>query len=181
MRFVKDTRSQQNHSTLRNNLRGRVKPKISADYVIGLVDGEGCFYVNVRKAAHKKWRPRVQAHLYIKLKQEDFPLLKEVNTFFGCGKVYYQKETRSNHTPCFRFEVNSHKDLIRVVVPFFETHPLQSSKDTDFLIFKDIVRLIETKEHLTEEGLEKIRNLKKQMNLGARRVREIRSHGGNAK
>lgn len=26
----------------------RTKPKINADYLVGLVDGEGCFYVLVR-------------------------------------------------------------------------------------------------------------------------------------
>lgn len=181
MRLSKNTRSQQNRSTPRANRRGRVKPVITANYIVGLVDGEGCFYVLVRNPKGHKWWTRVQMHLYIKMKQEDKKLLEQVRNFFGCGFIYYQKDKRKDHDQCFRFEINAQKDIQNIVIPFFKRHPLQSSKHKDFKLFYKIAKEIRAKRHLTDEGLEKIRNLKMQMNHGTRRVREIRSHGGNAK
>ncbi len=38
-------RSQLRHSNPELNLGRRTKPTVSADYIVGLTDGEGCFYV----------------------------------------------------------------------------------------------------------------------------------------
>ena len=153
---------------------------VSADYLVGLTDGEGCFYVNVRPPSVKRFSFRVETHFYIKLKEDELSLLREVRESFGCGVIYYQKEKRKNHSPCYRFEINNRQDLIKNLIPFFKKHPLHSSKRKSFEIFCKILDLIEKKEHFSEDGLEKIRKLKSQMNIGARRVREIRSLGGNA-
>ena len=43
---IMDTaRSQLRHSKLDKQSSRRAKPKLSADYVVGLTDGEGCFYI----------------------------------------------------------------------------------------------------------------------------------------
>lgn len=155
---------------------------VTADYVVGLTDGEGCFYVWVRPLGVSRavLRP-VHVHYYLKMHEKEKHLLDEVKRFFGCGAVYFQKERRKNHSACYRFEINRYEDVLKVVIPFFEKHPLHSRKRKDFAIFKKIVELIANGDHLTEGGLEKIRSLKLQMNLGGRRVREIRPHGGNVK
>jgi len=33
---------------------GRTKPIVSADYIVGLTDGEGCFYVNTWESSAYK-------------------------------------------------------------------------------------------------------------------------------
>lgn len=153
---------------------------VSADYIVGLTDGEGCFYVNVRER-NSRWSPKVETHFYIKLRENDKDLLEEVMEQFGCGAVYFQKENRPNHSSCYRFGISSQRDINKVLVPFFEQHPLHSSKKKDFEIFRYIAHLVRCGEHKTEQGLAKIKNLKLQMNSWARRMREIRTSGGNAK
>ena len=153
---------------------------VSADYIVGLTDGEGCFYVNVRER-NSRWSPKVETHFYIKLREDNKELLEEVRESFGCGAVYFQKENRPNHSCCYRFEINSQKDIREVLIPFFEKNPLRSPKKNDFGLFRQIVLLVQTNEHKTDEGLKRIRNLRMQMNGWARRMREIRTSGGNAK
>lgn len=154
---------------------------INADYIVGLTDGEGCFYVNIRDRNHGNWIPKIETHYYIKLRKDDKSLLEEVKKFFGRGGVYFQNEKRANHTACYRFEMNSQKDISQIVIPFFKKHLLQSqTKRKAFRNFCKIFSLIYQKKSFTEKKLLKIRQLKSEMNYhGTRPVREIRSPGGN--
>lgn len=154
---------------------------VSADYIVGLTDGEGCFYVNIRKRK-SSWSPRIETHFYIKLREDNKDLLDEIMLFFGCGAVYIQKETRPNHLKCYRFEINAHRDIISTLIPFFERHPLQGTKKQDFEIFRDIAFAINSGEHKTQEGYQNIVNMKLQMNnYRTRWMRENRSSSGDAK
>ncbi len=174
-------RSQQIHSTLyQKRYRGREKPNsLSEDYIVGLTDGEGCFYVEVRPPSITH-DTRVEMHFYIKLREDEFPLLLEVQKFFGCGGVYYQKEYRVNQRNCYRFGVTAQKDLQEKIIPFFDKYSLKSQKLRNYLLFRQIALMVKNNEHRVEGGLEKIRLLKSQMNNGARWMREIRSSSGNS-
>ena len=146
---------------------------ISSDYIVGLTDGEGCFYVNIRLPDKRYSRSKhgVATHFYLKMKEEELDLLKKVKRFFGYGAIYFQRDKRKNHTSCYRYEINSQRDVHEVLIPFFDTHPLKSSKKRDYLIFRKIAKLVKEKKHREEEGLNKIVKLKSKMNLGARPVR----------
>jgi hypothetical protein len=150
---------------------------LSADYLVGLTDSEGCFYVHVRTHQSNSPQPRVDTHFYIKLHEVEKGLLEKAKDSFGCGAVYAQKETRANHSQCYRFEINAKRDIYNVVITFFGKHPLQSQKQKSFEIFKEIALMVKRREHKTPEGFKRIQELKSQMNIGARRMREIRSSG----
>ncbi|MDP1710546.1 MAG: LAGLIDADG family homing endonuclease [candidate division WWE3 bacterium] len=156
---------------------------VSADYIVGLVDGEGCFYINIfRDKRYPKARPIVQTHFYLKLVEDELPLLKKVQQSLGCGAIYLQRDKRDNHRQCYRFEINSQKDIHQCVLPFFEKHPLRSSKRKDFETFKKVALIVKEGKHFEDEGLKRIIELKSGMNSHrARRMRENRSSGGNAK
>jgi hypothetical protein len=152
---------------------------LSADYIVGLTDGEGCFYVNIRPPDKRFSRSKysVATHFYLKMREDELDLLKKVKKFFGCGAIYYQKDKRRNHNSCYRYEINAQKDIHEVLIPFFDKHPLQSAKKKNYEIFREIAGLVRDKMHREEGGLRRIIWLKSQMNLGARPVREIRSPG----
>ena len=161
--------------------RQRDRPKILLpEYLVGLTDGEGCFYVNIRPPRSKKGSPQVELHFYIKLRGDHLDLLKKVQKSFGCGAVYRQAEKRVNHSECYRFEINSRKDISSVLIPFFLEHPLQGPKLKDFRIFKRISELVLLNKN-DEKVLKDIKRLKEKMNLGVRRVWKTRSLGGNVK
>jgi hypothetical protein len=145
---------------------GRTKPMVSKEYVVGLTDGEGCFYVNIWKSPSYRMGAGVQMHFHLKMQEKDKALLEKVRNTLQCGEVYFQKEQRANHCQCYRYTVSSQKDILEKVIPFFKKNPLQSaSKQKNFRIFCQIARLVKARKHLTENGIKKIRQLKATMNL----------------
>lgn len=150
----------------------RTKPKVNVDYIVGLTDGEGCFYVLIKPPFNKKGGALVQLNFFIKVQESDKKVLDKVCNTLGCGAVYFQAETRVNHAQCYRYTVNSHKDIMKVVIPFFKKHSLQSySKQKNFLLFCRITELVKKGVHHNAQGIERIRQLKSKMNLRTRVVR----------
>ena len=161
------TRSQLRHSTEYTKLiySRRTKPVVSPNYIVGLTDGEGCFYTLVRPPYNRNGGAMVQLCFFIKIKEEDKEILEKVRNTLGCGAVYFQHETRINHTQCYRYTVNSHRDILGRIILFFQKYPLQSnSKQEAFQVFCEIAELVRKGEHHIKEGIEKIQKLKKQMN-----------------
>ena len=58
------------------------------------------------------------------------------------------------------------KDIEGKIIPFFKKYPLQGVKALDFDDWCKAAEIINKKEHLTPEGLERIRKIKAGMNLG---------------
>ena len=52
----------------------------------------------------------------------------------------------------FNYFVNDKISLINIIIPIFNYRKLNSSKLFKFLIFKQAVKLIENKKHLTSKG-----------------------------
>ncbi len=164
-------RSQLRRSTMRQpnydiiSCMGRTKPTVSKDYIVGITDGEGCFYVNLGKYPAYSSGVRVQLHFHIKLQETDKDLLWKICNTLNCGNVYFQKEQRKNHTQCYRYTVSSQRDIFLNIIPFFQRYSLQTvSKQRSFRIFCKIAEIVNAKEHLTHKGVEKIRVLKQKMN-----------------
>ncbi|MEI6238157.1 MAG: LAGLIDADG family homing endonuclease [bacterium] len=144
---------------------GRTKPKVSADYIVGLTDGEGCFFVNVWESSSYKAGYCIQMHFHIKMQEKDRPLLEKVKNTLECGAVYFQKEKRINHSQCYRYTVSSYRDILGLIIPFFKSHPLQSvTKRKSFEAFCKIAKLVKSGKHLTKTGIDKIKVLKSEMN-----------------
>jgi hypothetical protein len=143
----------------------RTKPIVSKDYVVGLTDGEGCFYVNIWKSSSYQVGAGVQMHFHIKMQEKDKALLYKIRNTLKCGNVYFQKENRANHTQCYRYTISAQRDILNKLIPFFQHNTLQSiSKHKNFAIFCKIGELLQNKAHLTKEGLKRIRILKQKMN-----------------
>ncbi|MBI2609598.1 LAGLIDADG family homing endonuclease [Candidatus Giovannonibacteria bacterium] len=140
---------------------------LNAEYIIGLVDGEGSFTAYIKNPEFtknvKRW-VRAEPKFYLKLIERDSEILFRLKKFFGCGEVYFQKDTRKNHQNCYRYEVSNRKDLEDVIIPFFKTHQLQlKSKKRDFEIFCDLMLRIKNGQHLNKQGLAKLYKIKASM------------------
>ena len=130
------------------------------EYVLGLVDGEGCFNVRINR---QRRRARVELKFSLKLRHQDKEVLDELQRFFGCGKVYIQNDKRANHSLCYRFEVQNKKEIVEKIIPFFEQNcPRLPSRKKDFELFKKIAEL--SKDSFAD--LDKIERLKSQMHWG---------------
>lgn len=52
------------------------------------------------------------------------------------------------------------------IVEHFDNYPLMTQKYGDYLLFREVITLMQRKEHLTQEGLNKIVAIKASMNIG---------------
>ncbi|KKW34308.1 MAG: LAGLIDADG homing endonuclease [Parcubacteria group bacterium GW2011_GWA2_53_21] len=141
--------------------------EISANYIVGLTDGEGSFTAYVKNpdaSKEVKRRTKVEPRFYLKLIEKDKKILYDLKKFFGCGNVYFQKDKRANHQDCYRYEVANRKDLQKIIIPFFRSNSLRlRSKSRDFEIFCQIMEMVINNDHLKNSGLRKIYNLKQKM------------------
>jgi len=128
-------------------------------FVTGFSDAEGCFMVTVRENLGCNLGWAVVAAFQISLHVKDKAILNKIEAFFG--GIGNNKEGKNKWT----FVVSSLKD-IQKIVEHFDNYPLITQKYGDYLLFREAVTMIQRKEHLTLEGLEKIIAIKASMNLG---------------
>jgi len=74
-------------------------------------------------------------------------VLIRIKEFFKCGNIVWDNKK----TNCKKYTVKSTKDLINIIIPFFEYNFLITSKQLDFICFKECLKMIDNKDHLTEK------------------------------
>src|SRR6267378_436958 len=94
--------------------------------------------------------------------ERDRDLILKTQEFFG--GIGYVSNPNKNTTVEFR--VSTINDIVNVIIPHFDNYPLLTKKYSDYVLFKNIIKLILEKEHSTFEGIQKIVNLKASINLG---------------
>ena len=131
--------------------------------MVGFVDGEGCFFVGINRHPEMTSGFQVLPEFTVVQHQRDIQLLHALKKFFGCGVV------RRNHAERMAYRVRALDHLNQVIVPFFDKHPLKSKKRIDFIKFRKILQLMSRGDHLTADGIEKIRSIAITMNRGCER------------
>ena len=129
-------------------------------FITGLADSEGTFTILIDNNSKRTIGWRVQAKFQIGLHKRDLELLLQVKKFFGdIGSI-------SKSDNMVFYSVSSLKDLSNIIIPHFSKYPLLTQKAADFLLFKDIVKIMTNKGHLSIEGFKQIINIKASMNFG---------------
>ena len=131
---------------------------LNAQWIVGFVDGEGCFHIGINKNQTMKLGVQVLPEFTVVQHQVDVQVLHALKDYFGCGVV------RKNHGTRLCYRVRGQDNLLHKILPFFEKHQLKTRKRVDFSKFRKVILLIQKEEHLTPEGLEKIRKIKATMN-----------------
>ena len=134
-------------------------------YVSGLTEGEGCFCISFALRSKLRTGLEVRPSFSLSLNEKDLELLRDLQTFFGCGWI---RESKSDRT--FKYEARAVDDLLDPIIPHFERHPLRGSKAKSFAAFADVCRMIEQGDHLRRDGLRQIIDIAYEMNLGKRRL-----------
>nr|YP_009059715.1 LAGLIDADG/HNH endonuclease [Parasitella parasitica]AIO05765.1 LAGLIDADG/HNH endonuclease [Parasitella parasitica] len=131
---------------------------LNPHWVLGFVDGEGCFHVSVSKNNNTSLGYQVTLEFTISQHIRDKELMMKLIKFFGCG---YVTQTTSNH---LQFRIRNRNDLRTKLYPFFDIYPPLTIKSLDYLDFKLVHSMLDDKLHLTQEGLDKIRTIQTRMN-----------------
>ena len=137
--------------------------KLDAQWITGFVDGEGCFFIGINPHEEMTAGVQVLPEFTVVQHERDVQILHALKAYFGCGVV------RVDHGERMAYRVRSLKHLLAHIVPFFVEHPLKTRKNVDFLKFRDVLLLMEAGNHLTAEGIGRIRSIAAQMNRGRSR------------
>ena len=132
--------------------------KLETQWIVGFVDGEGCFHVGISRHEGMAVGYHVLPEFTVVQHERDVNILYALKRHFGCGVV------RRNHGDRMAWRVRDRKQLLERIVPFFMKHSLKTKKKVDFLKFRKVLLLMEKGEHLSPEGLERIREIAASMN-----------------
>ena len=139
--------------------------RLDINWIIGFVDGEGCFHIAINKLKKMTLGYQVLPEFRVVQHQRDEETLQKLKSFFGFGNVV------RNHKDRKEFRVRGLENLNKLV-DFFKKNPLQTTKQKNFELFSHVIDLMNKKEHLNKEGLEKIANLSSKMNRQVARCLE---------
>ena len=143
--------------------------KLNPYYIVGLVDGEGRFYVSLNKRKDSQ-KPEVRLLFEIELRADDKQILERVKQTLGCGNIYYlDYERYKKWKPHYKYKVSNIVDIWTKVIPFFKKYPLKSSKLKDFERFSEICQLMINTKNKQKSGLEEIISLAMKMNSSGKR------------
>ena len=136
-------------------------------YLSGFADGEGSFNISVirRKSDYQSGWKLVAS---FNISQREATIPKLFRETLQCGTIRYRQDG-----VCY-FEVRTICDIDTVVRAFFARFPLRSKRQSFRLSqLLAAVDLIKRKEHLTDQGLQKVLEIRQSMVSNRKRKYEL--------
>ena len=151
---------------------------LTPDWIVGFVDGEGCFSVPIYRCDKMTLGWQVRPEFAVVQGASSRDVLEELVRFFGCGKVFRNRRHDNHREDLFRYCVQRIGDLRGTIVPFFEQRPLRTAKRINFAKFAEVIRLMAVRRHLSPTGLMEIALIAETMSFRKQSevVRILRDH-----
>jgi LAGLIDADG DNA endonuclease family protein len=154
-------------------------------WVIGFVDGEGCFSIGFVRQPNRPGRRgyktgfQVSHEFAVTQGVSGVACLEHLREFFGAGVVIPNRRYDNHREHMYRYAVRRRKDLLETIIPFFKEHPMRSPKQQNFEKFARCVELVSGGRHKSAEGLIEIAEIVQTMNRKKPRhdlIRILRGH-----
>ncbi len=151
-----------------DNQQGRLDmKKLSADYIVGFVDGEGSFHIAIYQDPRMKVGVKFIPEFHVSQRVTSRAVLDALVPSLGCGYV------KANHAKnpwdtTYVYIVRDRDDLLKKVIPFFRNHLLQTEKAKDFSLFATIVQKMADGYHLDKIGARALLKMAYRMNQNGR-------------
>lgn len=128
--------------------------------ITGFVDAEGSFSCSIFKTGLTGVRVKLEFKVVQKSHSEG--ILYEIKEFFGCGNVVIDNRTSNTK----KYHVTSIDSILNIIIPpqAFDKFPCLTSKYLNFQDWREIALILKTKNHLNNEGLDKINSILSKMN-----------------
>jgi hypothetical protein len=134
------------------------KPSLKDAWLSGFTDAEGSFNVNITERPNTISGFRVQLRFLLD-QNNAYDTFTYIQDLFGSGKVTHRGETKN----VYRLTINTFTGLSSVCA-YFLNFPLKTKKGVSFTNWYQVYNMVINKEHLSKEGLEKIRSIVKTIN-----------------
>ncbi len=139
-------------------------PRHVAWWIVGFVDGEGCFGISIVRNRTSRLGWQVQPEFSVTQGERSCESLEILRDYFGCGTVIRNVRHDNHRESMYRFSVRGRNDLVKIILPFFDAHPLRTAKREEFRRFTDVIDLMVRGEHLDPDGLVRIGRITETMN-----------------
>ncbi|CCC14781.1 hypothetical protein SMACR_12660 [Sordaria macrospora] len=131
------------------------KIKLNPWFITGLSDGDGSFYIVLRRDATCRFGYSVSLEYKVvaEINPLNLKLLESVQDFFeGSGTITVDKNTY--------LYVIRNRGHLRIVWNHFHNYPLQTTKHIYFILWSRVLNLLEKKDHYTIKGFMEILSIK---------------------
>jgi len=136
-------------------------------YIVGLVDGEGCFSISIKKQEGTRFGWVIDPVFHVTQSKDQIVVLEILKRVFNCGRIIPKPGQEDS---MFQYIVDSRKNIAEKVIPFFRKHkPIV--KWREFQYFAEIVEGLERGEHKTPEGFKNL--LKKAYQISSDRKHKL--------
>ena len=141
--------------------------KVSDDYLVGFVEGEGMFYIGVVPSRETKTGWQVIYFFKVSQNPSGKVVLDQLKQRLGCGYLKQNSQTDSTDKS-LAYVVRDLPSLMGKVIPFFENKLV--IKYTNFEKFKKVLEIVYKKNYLIKSGIKEILDIAYSMNTQKRRV-----------
>ncbi len=129
-------------------------------WVIGFVDGEGCFSIGLVRQPNRKGRRgyktgyQVSHDFVVTQGASSVHCLGELREYFGVGRVYVNRRNDNHRENLYRYSVHRRQDLLERIIPFFREYPAAISKARRLREVRFLCRAVAGGQHKApEKGL----------------------------
>lgn len=101
-------------------------------WIVGFVDGEGCFSVSTFKNSTCKSGYQTLYEFVVTQGEKSRSALEAIKEYFGCGGIYINRRYDNHKYNLLRYCVRRQSDLEDKIIPFFNKYHLQTMKREQF-------------------------------------------------
>jgi intein-encoded DNA endonuclease-like protein len=120
---------------------------MNLNYIAGFFDGEGSFVLRIRPDS--RYKTGYQISTWINITQKNREILEIIQKELNMGKLYFHKRDK-----IWYYNIEKLQDKIKFIETF---QNLLVVKRDSLKRFSDCLKTIKEKEHLTPEGLKKLK------------------------
>jgi len=138
-------------------------------WLAGFIDADGSFSIQHTKLENNAKKRKISCRLRIEQRMHEpisknsyYDVLIEISKLLSCNLNTRKQVSTGNEY--FNLTASSRKSLL-IILTYFKSFPLYSSKYLDYKDWREAVDLILKNDHYTEQGIIKIDFLKSNMNL----------------
>lgn len=146
----------------RYSTSSNINNKLTPWCVTGFTDAEGCFCIRIRKDTRYKSGYNIVALFSISLNKKDLSVLRSLKSFFGeAGHIW-----KENNLGMYKYRIESIKQINDWILPHFDKYPLLTKKQSDYLLFRKVIELINAKKHFNTDNLKEFVSIMALINKG---------------
>lgn len=123
------------------------------NWLSGFVAGDGSFMIIISKNKNCLTGFQISTVFNLATGARDFELIKKIQLFLNCGKVYRTDKE-------IRIVIRKFSDIFGIIMPYFKKYPLNNYKELQFNEWCKVVNMLKNKEHLTIKGFDIIKNIR---------------------